>query len=147
MGAEVKDFSAEVTEQFGLSSGRRGVVVWSVEEGGPARRAGLRPGDVIESVDSRNVGRAHTLRWQMAARGVGKSMVLQVRRGDQPLKVRVTLEEPPPPPSPTPTVAANRPPPRKPTSSSLSPVLTEEEKPRPLQPYEPVLGPDAEQFP
>jgi serine protease Do len=146
MGAEVKDVSAEVTEQFGLSSGRRGVVVWSVEEEGPARRAGLRPGDVIESVDSRHVERAHTLRWQMAARGVGKSMVLQVRRGEQPLKVRVRLEEPPARLAPAPTVAASRPPPRKPTSSHLSPLIPEEEEPRPPRPYEPELGPDAEPF-
>jgi serine protease Do len=94
-------------------------------------------------MDSRHVERAHTLRWQMAARGVGKSMVLQVRRRDQPLKVRVTLEEPPPPPAPAPTVAANRTPSRKPTSTHLGPVLTQE-APRP---YEPVLEPDAEPFP
>jgi serine protease Do len=147
MGLEVKDFSPDVTAQFGLTSGRRGVVIWSVEEDGPARRAGLRPGDVIESMDSRRVERAHTLRWQMAARGVGKSMVLHVRRGAQPLKVRVTLEEPPPRLAPAPTVASGRPPPRKPTSSHLSPVQTEEEEPRPLRPYEPLLGPAAEPFP
>jgi serine protease Do len=150
MGLEVKDFSPDVTEQFGLTARRRGVVVWSVEEDGPARRAGLRPGDVIESMDSRRVERAHTLRWQMAARGVGKSMVLQVRRGAQPLKVRVTLEEPPSRLAPAPTVASGRPPPRKPTSSHLSPAPAEEkeeEQPRLLRPYEPLLGPSAEPFP
>lgn len=151
MGVEVVDLSPKVTEQFGLTSGRHGVVVWSVDEDSPARRAGLRPGDVIESMDSRRVARAHTLRWQMAARGVGKSMVLHVRRGDQPLKMRVTLEEPPARLAPAPTVAARRPPPRKPTSSHLSPVLTEEEEPqaepRPLTPYEPLLAPETEPSP
>jgi serine protease Do len=147
MGVEVKDFSPDVTEHFGLTSGRRGVVVWSVEEDGPARRAGLRPGDVIESMDSRRVERAHTLRWQMAARGVGKSMVLQVRRGQQPLKMRVTLEEPPARLVPEPTVATVRPSPPKPTSSSSSPALTGEEGPRLIRPSEPLLGPAAEPFP
>jgi serine protease Do len=147
LGVEVKDFSPDVNAHFGLSSGRRGVVVWSVEEDGPARRAGLRPGDVIESMDARRVERAHTLRWQMAARGVGKSMVLQVRRGQQPLKVRVTLEEPPARLVPAPTVASVPPPPRRPTSSQLNPVLTEEEESRPLRSSEPLLGPDAEPFP
>ena len=147
MGAEVKDFSPDVTEHFGLTSRRRGVVVWSVEEDGPARRAGLRPGDVIEGMDSRRVERAHTLRWQMAARGVGKSMVLQVRRGQQPLKVRVTLEEPPARLVPEPTLAAGRPSPRKPTSSASSPALTGEEGPRPIRPSEPLLGPAGDPFP
>ena len=148
MGAEVKDFSSDVTEHFGLSSGRRGVVVWSVEEEGPARRAGLRPGDVIESLDSRRVERAHTLRWQMAARGVGKSMVLQVRRGQQPLKMRVTLEEPPARLVPEPTLAAGPTSPRKPTHSASSPALTGEEGPRPMiRPSEPLLGPAGDLFP
>jgi serine protease Do len=62
-------------------------------------------------MDSRRVERAHKLRWQVATRGVGKHVVLQVRRGTQPLKIKVTLEEPPPALVPVPAVAARRTPP------------------------------------
>ncbi len=115
MGISVADLSPELAMEYGLASRERGVIVSNVDEAGPAERAGLRVGDVIVGLDSGRVERAHNLRWQVAARGAGKSVVLSVRRGDQPLKVRVTLEElPESAPSPaTATVAAQRTPPRK----------------------------------
>ncbi|WP_309894628.1 trypsin-like peptidase domain-containing protein [Archangium sp.] len=94
MGISVDDSTPGVIETYGLAHAR-GVVVTDVKEGGPASRAGLRVGDVIEGLDSGRVERAHKLRWQVAARGVGHSVMLRVRRGDKPLKLRVKLEEPP----------------------------------------------------
>lgn len=115
MGISVADFSPEVAAEYGLGSRGRGVIVSNVDQAGPAERAGLKVGDVIVGLDKGRVERAHNLRWQVAARGAGKSVVLNVRRGEQPLKVRVTLEELPGDTT-TPakaTVAARRPPPRK----------------------------------
>jgi serine protease Do len=149
LGFDVRDLSPEVASELGLSTkGRGGVVVWAVAEGGPARRAGLRPGDVIVSVDAQRVERASKLSWQLAARGVGKSVVLQVRRGQQPMKVRVTLEEPPVQAPPAPTVAARRPSPRKPTSSKLQQFLADEDPEEApvssaVPSAEPLLGPNA----
>jgi len=94
MGISVDDSTPGVIETYGLAHAP-GVVVTDVKEGGPASRAGLRVGDVIEGLDSGRVERAHKLRWQVAARGVGHSVMLRVRRGDKPLKLRVKLEEPP----------------------------------------------------
>jgi serine protease Do len=93
MGISVADYSPEVAAEYGLGSRGRGVIVSNVDDEGPAEKAGLRVGDVIVGLDSGRVERAHNLRWQVAARGVGKSVVLTVRRGEQPLKLRVTLEE------------------------------------------------------
>lgn len=121
LGFDVRDLSPQVASELGMSPKNRGVVVWAVSDDSPARRAGLRPGDVILSVDTERVEKASTLSWQLAARGVGKRVVLQLRRGQQPLKVRVTLEEPPPEPKQGPTVASRPPSPR---------------------PGEPLLGPD-----
>jgi serine protease Do len=95
MGVLVKDPTPEVVETYGLEH-PRGVVVSDVQEGGPASRAGLRVGDVIEGLDASKVERAHKLRWQVASRGVGHSVVLRVRRGERPLKLRVRLEGEPP---------------------------------------------------
>jgi serine protease Do len=115
MGISVADLSPEVAAEYGLASRGRGVIVSNVDEAGPAERAGLRVGDVIVGLDSGRVERAHHLRWQVAARGAGKSVVLNVRRGEQPLKVRVMLEELPSDGTTTAkaTVAARRPPSRK----------------------------------
>jgi len=61
-------------------------------DGGPASRAGLQVGDVIEGLGGSRVKQAHALRWQVESRGVGRSVVLRVRRGTRPLKLRVKLE-------------------------------------------------------
>jgi serine protease Do len=96
MGISVQDFSPEVAQAFNLSPRGKGVVVTDVVEGSPAARAGLRTGDVILNLDRQAVERAHTLRWQVAARGVGQRVQLQLRRLGRPLAVRVKLEDLPP---------------------------------------------------
>ncbi len=92
MGISVDDPTPRIIETYGLTRAR-GVVVTDVVEGGPASRAGLRVGDIIEGMDSGRVERAHRLRWQVAAQGVGHSVMLRVRRGEKPLRVRVRLED------------------------------------------------------
>ncbi|MBN1210044.1 MAG: trypsin-like peptidase domain-containing protein [Myxococcaceae bacterium] len=146
MGIEVEDFSPEVAEEFNLSPRWRGVVVTAMVQEGPAERAGLRTGDIIVGLDSRRVQRAHKLRWQVAARGVGKSVVLHVRRDGQPLKLRVRLEEPPPGGSPARPVAARRSPPRKPDESRLERAHGGEDPPSP-GPSKPKPAPAAEPSP
>lgn len=92
LGIAVQDCSPDVAAEYNVSP-RRGVVVSEVREGSPAARAGLRVGDVIVGLDKQAVARAHTLRWQLASRGVGRRVVLEVRRGERPLELRVRLEE------------------------------------------------------
>ena len=48
-----------------------GVSVGSVNPGGPAEAAGLRPGDVIRRVDSRPIGSMTTLRTTLRRRHPG----------------------------------------------------------------------------
>ncbi|MGZ3457209.1 MAG: S1C family serine protease [Archangium sp.] len=106
MGVSVQDPTPDIVEAYGLAH-PRGVVVSEVAEGGPASRAGLQVGDVIEGLDTARVERAHKLRWQVAARGVGHRVTLLVRRGERPLRMRVRLEEPPGDEQPlTPVLAA-----------------------------------------
>ncbi|PTL77909.1 S1C family serine protease [Vitiosangium sp. GDMCC 1.1324] len=94
MGVSVQDCTPDVVEAYGLAH-PHGVVVSEVMEGGPASRAGLRVGDIIEGLDAGRVERAHKLRWQVAARGVGRSVMLRVRRGERPLRLKVKLEDVP----------------------------------------------------
>ncbi|ATB27713.1 S1C family serine protease [Melittangium boletus] len=94
MGVSVQDCTPDVMEAYGLVS-PKGVVVSEVQDGGPASRAGLQVGDVIEGLDAAQIQRAHNLRWQVAARGVGGNVTLRVRRGEHPLRMRVRLEDQP----------------------------------------------------
>ncbi|WP_141593256.1 S1C family serine protease [Myxococcus sp. AB056] len=108
LGMSVQDFSPEVAEAFNLRRGR-GVVVTDIVEGGPAERAGLQVGDVIVRVDQRRVRRAHALRWQVAARGVGRDVKFQVHRLGRPMKLTLKLDEMPSEETPLPTVASTAP--------------------------------------
>ncbi|WP_342380297.1 trypsin-like peptidase domain-containing protein [Myxococcus stipitatus] len=94
LGISVQDFTPEVAEAFNLSHGP-GVVVTDVVEEGPGERAGLLSGDVIVGLDARRVQRAHTLRWQVAARGVGRNVKLRIHRLGKPMYLTVRLEEMP----------------------------------------------------
>ncbi|WP_434382252.1 S1C family serine protease [Melittangium boletus] len=94
MGVSVQDCTPDVVEAYGLVR-PRGVVVSEVLDGGPASRAGLQVGDVIEGMDAAQIQRAHNLRWQVAVRGVGGNVTLRVRRGEHPLRMRVRLEDQP----------------------------------------------------
>ncbi|MCY1015918.1 S1C family serine protease [Pyxidicoccus sp. MSG2] len=139
MGISVQDFSPEVADAYNLPRGR-GVVVTEVAEGGPGERAGLQAGDVIVGLDARSVSRAHTLRWQVAARGVGRPVRLKVHRLGRPMKVTVKLEEMPAEEAPAPTLAASTPQ-RQPTrgQSVLEDLLS------PVPRTKAFLGPPASQ--
>jgi serine protease Do len=146
MGIDVKDYSPEVAEEYGLAPSASGIVVSEVRVDSPGARAGLRKGDLIVGLGTRRVNRAHQLRWQVSVRGVGKTVVLRVRRGQQPLKLKVKLEEPPPAEPDLPAVAAKGSPPRKPASSRLGRALMGQDRPvLPLAPAseEPEIDPDA----
>lgn len=54
IGVQIQDVDAAFAEAFGL--GRpRGALVVSVEPGGPAEKAGIKPGDVILGVNGQNI--------------------------------------------------------------------------------------------
>lgn len=54
LGIEVQDISPELAESFGLKN-TAGVIIAGILRSGPAAAAGLKPGDVITSVNGQNV--------------------------------------------------------------------------------------------
>ena len=67
-----------------------GALVWGVVPGSPAFRAGLRRGDLVLSFDGVSVDDSEKLRWLSANAGVGKTVVLKVRRGEAVESVKLT---------------------------------------------------------
>ena len=65
----------------------------AVVSGGPADRAGIRPGDVILAIDGRPVTQADELIVAIRAKAPGDSVTLRVRTGDRTRDVRVVLDE------------------------------------------------------
>jgi hypothetical protein len=83
--------SGNVAITLGETAAPVQVAIVSVTEGSEAERAGLAPGDAIVSVDGSAVGSIAEARARLAG-PVADDVVLVVRRGDQPLTLRVSRE-------------------------------------------------------
>jgi serine protease Do len=98
MGVIIQDVNAQLAESFGLDR-PRGALVSSVEKGGPADKAGLKPGDVILAMNARPVEISTQLPALVAHLRPGTTATLDVwrnRKADQ-VKVNIAeLEEPHP---------------------------------------------------
>jgi serine protease Do len=96
LGVTVQDVNSQLAESFGLDR-PRGALVSTVEKGGPAETAGLKPGDIILGVDGRPIELSTQLPGLVAHLRPGTTTTLNVWRNRriQQLNVRVgELEEP-----------------------------------------------------
>jgi putative serine protease PepD len=86
IGAQI----ANLTSPDGTPAGP-GIV--AVTPGGPADRAGLRVGDVIQAVGRARTPHATALAEALAAKDPGQTVTVAVNRGSQTLTMQVTLGE------------------------------------------------------
>jgi serine protease Do len=95
IGVSIQDVNAQFAESFGLDR-PRGALVGSVDDGGPADRGGVKPGDIILSANGRIIERSSELPAIIAGIRPGTEATLEVwrDRAARPLKVKVgELEE------------------------------------------------------
>jgi len=93
IGADLQSWTPDLAGGLGLTE-TPGVVVADVEEGGAASRAGLRVGDVIESIDGMPVDNVALFTLSLYLRSTGGKVGLQVLRGDKRLALEVPVLEP-----------------------------------------------------
>jgi S1-C subfamily serine protease len=84
---------AQVGTVTGTDGAPAGTGIVAVTSGGPADRAGLRPGDVIESAGGTLTTDTQALAGVLAAADPGDQITLSVVRGAQDLTVKLTLGE------------------------------------------------------
>ena len=87
------ELDLDAVTRIGLTSPYAAPVLAEILPGGPAARAGLLPGDVVESVDGQPVVDAQALRDRIranAAGGTASTMQWQLRRHGAPLTIAVT---------------------------------------------------------
>src|SRR5687767_324229 len=70
-----------------------GVIVADVEEGGPAARSGLQPGDIIHTLDGKRMENGRQFRINVYTRTIGAQITLEVQRGGRRLTIRVPVVE------------------------------------------------------
>ena len=96
LGIVVLKIPSEEAAQLGVTQGP-GVVVFQVQSGSAADRAGLRPGDVITALNGTAVSDPNTFRNAIAGLAPGTEVTLTVRRDGNESQVRATLGEFTPP--------------------------------------------------
>ena len=94
LGVSMRDVSSWGSAQMGLPRTPH-VAVREPVPGSPARRSGLREGDVVLEVDGVSVDSSRRLLDLIAAQQPGQTVPLKIWRGGEPLDVDVTLGERP----------------------------------------------------
>ena len=97
-GASLQPVTSDLAESLGLDR-PSGALVKGMHAKGPAAQAGLRAGDVVVSIDGKEVQDPRALQYRFATKGLGGAAELGVIRQGKPLKVTVALvaaiEDPP----------------------------------------------------
>src|SRR5579884_1302056 len=94
LGAKLQAVTPDIAESMGLKR-PAGALVASVVRDGPAAEAGLRPGDVIISIDSQDVEDPNAFEYRFATKPIGSVARLGVLRAGRELSVTVALRAAP----------------------------------------------------
>ncbi|RMD63267.1 MAG: PDZ domain-containing protein [Planctomycetota bacterium] len=90
LGVSLSELDVSLAERLGYPYGW-GVVVGSVQEGQPAERAGIQPGDIIFEIDGRPTRTVEVLRSIVSNQSPGKKVHVRFWRDGQVHEVEVTL--------------------------------------------------------
>jgi len=96
IGVEVQDISPELAESFRLTD-PKGTLIAGVLRGGPADRAGVKPGDILLAVENQTVTDSSAMLNLIAALEPGKSAKLKILRNRQELQIEVNVGKRPRP--------------------------------------------------
>src|SRR6202790_2226611 len=91
LGVSIGPVTPELAQEFKVPD-TSGALIQDVTRGGPADKAGLKPGDVIRKIDGRTVNDSSDLLAVVANTNPGTPVTLEVLRNGQPLTVKVPLD-------------------------------------------------------
>jgi serine protease DegQ len=97
IGVEPQDVTPDISESFGLSQ-KTGAIVAGVLQGGPADKAGVKPGDILIGVDDEKIDDTTKLLNVIAQIKPGTSAQVHLIRKNKPLDVTLVVGKRPPPP-------------------------------------------------
>ncbi len=88
--SDVRELSADDRASLKVT-GDNGAVIDSVEQGGPADKAGIQPGDILLQFDGQPIDRGTRLQWLASIAGVGKTISVHVARQGKEMDLKPTL--------------------------------------------------------
>jgi serine protease Do len=92
IGVSIQDVNQSLAQSFGLDR-PRGALIAPVESGGPADKAGLKPGDVLLAIEGKEIERSNELPPLVASVKPGDKATFQVWRDRKKVPVTVTVGE------------------------------------------------------
>ncbi|MDL2353837.1 MAG: Do family serine endopeptidase [Pseudomonadota bacterium] len=96
IGIESQDITPELADSFGLAR-QSGAIIAGVVHGGPADRAGIRPGDILLAVQGRDVADTNQMLTLIAQLVPGEKATLTVMRKNRQSTLDVTVGKRPRP--------------------------------------------------
>ena len=97
VGVELQEITPELADSLKLGS-TAGVLVAGVQRGSPADRAGIKPGDIVVTVDGKQARDPDEMRNLIVALVPGKQTTLGLKRGQSNLELQVNVGKRPSPP-------------------------------------------------
>jgi Do/DeqQ family serine protease len=94
LGAKLQTVTADIADSLGLKR-PTGALIASVLRDSPAARAGLKPGDLIMSVDGQDVEDPQAFNYRFATKPLGGTAELGLLRRGRVMKVKVVLRTAP----------------------------------------------------
>jgi serine protease DegS len=95
IGASGSDLTPATASSMGLPENTDGVLLSGILEGGPADRAGIMPGDIIQRINGKPVSNALEVMNAIAVAPPGTNMDLSILRGHEIREVQLTVAERP----------------------------------------------------
>jgi len=92
LGVVIQEVTPDLAKAFNVPQGK-GALIGDVTAGGPADKAGLQKGDVIEELNGKTVSGVNDLRLQIASMTPGTVVGLKILRNGQSHEISVTLGE------------------------------------------------------
>ncbi len=96
LGIQMVSLTPEIREQLKNSpnsniriDAEQGVLIVQVVRGSPADRAGLRPGDVIQTMNNQPITKAEQVQQQLEKSGVGNQLPMTIQRDGQTVQLTV----------------------------------------------------------
>ena len=90
LGIYIEEVKPEAARRAGLPE-PHGAMVDRVLEGGPAKAAGLRPGDIIVALDGHPIASSQELPLAVGRVPLGRTVELSIVRGTKPMVLRATI--------------------------------------------------------
>jgi len=91
IGVEPQNLSKELAESLNLPKDTTGVLISGVLEGGPADKAGMKPGDVLTQVNGQAVNDVVTLLNRIAQTSPGDEAKINLLRKGKPMALKVQV--------------------------------------------------------